>query len=81
MTAKVLLTFPNTRTAIAAEKALLAAGLSPTVMPMPEALSAQCGIVLSLPEADLEHGRAALEVAKIHISAVYHLQNGKLSPL
>ena len=81
MTTEVLLTFPNTKTAIAAERTLLAAGLHVTVQPMPEALSTQCGIVLRLPEDELETGRTALDAAGIEISAIYQMQGGRLSLL
>jgi len=81
MTTEVLLTFPNTKTTITAERTLLVAGLNVTVQPMPEALSAQCGIVLRLPEDELETGRTALDAAGIEISAIYQMQGGRLSLL
>ena len=81
MISELLFTFPNTKTAITAERALLAAGLTVTVMPMPEALSNQCGIVLRLPEHELETGRAVLDAAKIEISAIYRKQGEELHPL
>jgi len=81
MITEILFTFPNTKTAIAGERALLAAGLHVTIQPMPEALSTQCGIVLRLPESELEAGRTALSAAGIEVSAVYRAQDGRLFPL
>ena len=71
MPEEILLTFPATRAAIAGERALLAAGLSVKVMPMPEILSAQCGIVLRLPPEELEAGREILQAAEVVIAAAY----------
>jgi len=81
MTTEVLFTFPNTKTAITAERTLLTAGLKVTVAPMPEALSAECGIVLRLPEQELEAGKAALHAAGTAVSAIYRVQGGRLLPL
>jgi len=81
MITEALFTFPNTKTAIAGERALLAAGLPVTVAPMPEALSTECGIVLRLPESELEAGKTALDAAGIEVSAVYRVQDGALSLL
>jgi len=81
MITELLLTFPNTKTAISAERTLLAAGLTATVQPMPEALSKQCGIVLRLPVDELEAGKTALAVVGIEVSAIYRMQDGDLQPL
>jgi len=81
MITELLLTFPNTKTAITAERTLLAAELHVTVRPMPEALSAQCGIVLCLPAGELETGTAALAAVGIEVSAIYQLRDGELRPL
>ena len=76
---EILFTFPSTRAAIAGERALLAAGLAAKVMPMPETLSAQCGIVLRLPPDELEAGKHALEAANIPIQHIYFRQGEKLT--
>ena len=76
---EVLLTFPSTKNAIAAEKALLRAGLSAKVMPMPEALSHQCGICLRLGPEELETGKKTLAEAGIPIQAVYLKQGESLT--
>jgi len=78
MTEEILFTFPNTRRAIAGEKALEAAGLSVSVMPMPEALSDQCGIVLRLPPTQMEAARAALDAAGVEMRCVYRKQGDEL---
>lgn len=78
MSAEAFFTFPNTREAIAGEKALLAAGLSVKVMPMPEALSHQCGICLRLPLHELEAGRLALAEAGVSIDCAYQKEGEML---
>jgi len=40
-------------------------------MPMPEALSADCGIVLRVPSGELSAARAALAAADVAIRRVY----------
>ena len=78
MTEELLLTFPNTRAAIAGEKALIAAGLSPTVMPIPEALSNQCGIALRLPPDKLAQAAAILTAAGVELHSAYRKQGDEL---
>ena len=80
MAAEILFTFPSTRTAIAGEKALLKAGLAVKVMPMPEALSHQCGICLRLPVHELEVGQLALKGADIPIDRMYRKEGEALHP-
>jgi hypothetical protein len=58
--AEFIFTFANTRDAIEGEKKLLAGGLSPGVMPLPDQLGAGCGICLRVSPAELEKARAAL---------------------
>lgn len=81
MSTEILFTFPNTKTAIAAERALLTAGLNVTVMPMPEALSSECGIVLRLPEDGLDAGKSALDAAGIEVSAIYRKRGDEITAL
>jgi len=76
---EILFTFPTTRAAIAGERALLAAGLAAKVMPMPETLSAECGIVLRLPPDELETGKHTLQTANISIQQIYFKQGEKLT--
>jgi hypothetical protein len=57
-----IFTFANTRDAIEGEKKLLAGGISPGLMPLPEQLGAGCGICLRIGPADLEKARAALGI-------------------
>ena len=75
----MILTFPSTRNAIAGEKALLQAGFSAKVMPMPEALSHQCGICLRLPPEELAGGKAALEAAGIPVQDIYRKEGETLT--
>jgi len=78
---ELLFTFPSTKTAIAGEKALLKAGLAVKVMPMPEALSQECGICLRLDPADLDAGKNALAEAGIPIREIYRKEGNMLSSL
>ena len=81
MTEERLFTFPSTRAAIAGEKALLAAGISAMVMPMPEALSADCGIVLRVSPPELIAARAALDTAGVEIRCIYRKYGDEVVPL
>ncbi|MCL2562907.1 MAG: DUF3343 domain-containing protein [Oscillospiraceae bacterium] len=80
MSEEVLFTFLSTRTAIKAERILLTAGLDAKVMPMPEALSAQCGIVLRLPPQQLETANAALQAADVPIDTIYQKIGDEITP-
>jgi hypothetical protein len=55
-----IFTFARTRDAIEGEKKLLAGGMRPGVMPLPDQLGAGCGICLRVGPAELEKARAAL---------------------
>ena len=81
MQEEIFFTFPSTRGAISGEKALLKAGLSVKVMPMPEALSHQCGICLRLPLHELEAGKAALGAADVSIQQIYQKEGEGFTPL
>jgi len=81
MPEEVLFTFPSTKTAIKGEQALLAAGLQAKVMPMPEQLSAQCGIVLRLPPEQLDTGKLALQAADVTVQQIYLKQGEDITPL
>ncbi|MCB8818519.1 DUF3343 domain-containing protein [Desulfosporosinus shakirovi] len=64
-----ILTFANTHKAIFAEKALLQAGYSVGVMPLPSGIKAGCGIALRV--ADYIASNALLKENNIVVSAVY----------
>ncbi|MCL2368422.1 MAG: DUF3343 domain-containing protein [Oscillospiraceae bacterium] len=81
MTVEILFTFPNTRAAIAGERALLRGNFPAQVMPMPEALGDQCGIVLRLPADLLEPAQAALLAAEIPIHTIYQKRGEEIIPL
>ena len=80
MTAEVLFTFPNTRAAIAGERALLRAELPVQVMPMPETLGDQCGIVLRLPAEQFEAAEAVLRAAEVPVHTVYRKRGDVITP-
>ena len=64
-----ILTFVNTHAAIFAEKALLQAGYSVGVMPLPSGIKAGCGIALRV--VDYIASNALLKENNIVVSAVY----------
>lgn len=64
-----ILTFANTHAAIFAEKALLQAGYSVGVMPLPSGIKAGCGIALRV--ADYIESNALLQENNIAVAAVY----------
>jgi ferredoxin len=55
-----IFTFAATGDAINGEKALLAGGIRPGVMPLPERIGAGCGICLRVCPAELERARVIL---------------------
>lgn len=64
-TEEILFTFDSTAHAIAAEQLLLAKGLGVTVMPLPAAIHAGCGICLRLPPQLLP--AALQEIGRAHV--------------
>jgi len=70
-----LLTFHSTSAAIAAERILLEAGAAVSVMPLPECISAGCGIALRLPgnpqDSMYGDGLDALTAGGVAVQAVY----------
>jgi hypothetical protein len=71
--AEALLVFGNTADSIAAEKALLGAGISARVMPLPNQIGTGCGICLAVDRADL--GQAG-ETPGVNIRDIYTIQPG-----
>jgi hypothetical protein len=58
--AEFIFTFAGTRDAIEGEKKLIAGGIHPAVLPLPDSLGPDCGICLRVSPAELERARAAL---------------------
>ncbi|HUT37262.1 MAG TPA: DUF3343 domain-containing protein [Planctomycetota bacterium] len=58
--ARLLLTFASIHHVLAAEKALLDAGLAPDLIPVPKEISANCGIAIALAPTDKPRALAAL---------------------
>lgn len=81
MRREIVLTFRETRDAIAAEKALADAGLPVRVMSRPSALGEGCGICLRLDVDRRQSAVAALCDAGIICEALYlkEVLNGKSS--
>jgi hypothetical protein len=59
--AEFIFTFASTGDAIAGEKKLIARGIQPAVMPLPDLLGPGCGICLRVSPAEFERARNALE--------------------
>jgi hypothetical protein len=57
---EVIFTFENTGDAIEGEKKLLAGGIAPGVMPLPDQLGAGCGICLRVSPGEAEQARSLL---------------------
>lgn len=61
---RVLLTFESIHQVLAAEKALLEAGLAPDLVPVPKEISANCGMAITLPPSE----RASALLALAHLA-------------
>ncbi|HPD15089.1 MAG TPA: DUF3343 domain-containing protein [Planctomycetota bacterium] len=61
--ARVLLTFKSIHHVLEAEKALLAAGLRPDLVPVPREISANCGMAITIALADRARALDALAPA------------------
>jgi hypothetical protein len=75
--AEFIFTFANTRDAVEGEKKLLAGGVCPGVMPLPDQIGAGCGICLRVGAAELEKAQTALEGRFQNIYAVKAAASGK----
>ncbi|MBM4035823.1 MAG: DUF3343 domain-containing protein [Planctomycetes bacterium] len=60
--ARLLLIFESIHQVLAAEKALIEAGLSPDLVPVPREVNPNCGMAITL--APAERGRALLALAR-----------------
>jgi hypothetical protein len=65
----VVFAFDSTRIALAAESALMEAGLTVRPMPLPPQRGGLCGIALRLPPEEERAALAALEERSIRIAA------------
>lgn len=72
----ILFTFHNTHHSILAEKILLEANIPVKVMPMPEAITAGCGLCLRLPEEDGLSAYRLLKSSSISPRGIYKRQSG-----
>lgn len=69
---ELILTFKNSHDAIAAEQALLGAGVMARVMPLPAHIAAGCGICLRVDPQARGAALAALENAGVGVTGVYN---------
>lgn len=65
--------FPNTQTAIQAERLLQSEGIAGKLIPIPRQFGTDCGLALRIPQRDRERVRAALERAGIRYRAIYEV--------
>ncbi|RKD29282.1 DUF3343 domain-containing protein [Lacrimispora algidixylanolytica] len=72
----ILFTFHNTHHSILAEKILLEANIPVKVMPMPEVITAGCGLCLRLPEADGLCAYHLLKSSSISPRGIYRKNSG-----
>jgi hypothetical protein len=72
----ILFTFHNTHHSILAEKILLEANIPVKVMPMPEAITAGCGLCLRLPEDDGLCAYRLLKSSSISPRGIYRKKSG-----
>lgn len=66
-----VLTFTSTSHSIKAEQALLAANVPVTVMPLPAAVRAGCGLCLRVAKNDLLAAQRTLQEADVPIERIY----------
>lgn len=77
----ILFTFHNTHHSILAEKILLEGDIPVKVMPMPEAITAGCGLCLRLPEADGLCAYQLLKSSSISPRGIYRKKSGMYAEL
>lgn len=70
---EVVATFPSTRAAMAAERALQAAGVAGRIVPLPVTISADCGLAWACGRADAGALVGACERLGLAVSAVWDL--------
>lgn len=66
-----VLTFQNTNYSIKAEQTLLSAKIPVTVIPLPSAIHAGCGLSIRICAADLARARESLAQAGVPIQGAY----------
>lgn len=65
--------FPNTQTAIQAERLLQSKGIAGKLIPIPRQFGTDCGMALRIPQRDRERARSVLEQAGISYRAIHEL--------
>lgn len=76
MTGEVIITFPNTHNAIAAERTLLKQHFAVKVMPLPASIKAGCGICLRVARHNYLDAIACLDDADIIFGLCYQYVDG-----
>lgn len=73
---ELLYTFSNTHAVISAEQVLLSAGVPIKVMPVPNAITAGCGLCLRIAPEHSEQAEAEMIKQSIAIASVYQMGDG-----
>ncbi len=76
MHTEIVLTFPNTHSALGGEKALIEAGVTVRVMPRPSALGEGCGICLRIDREDRAKAEIVLRSGGIGVEALFLRERG-----
>jgi len=78
---KLILALATTHQVINGERKLLAVGVEVEVIPKPQTVRGECGVVLSIPWEQREQAMKALFSLEVEITNVYQSDQGKLLEL
>jgi hypothetical protein len=78
---KLILTFATTHQVIGAERRLLAVGVAVEVVPKPQTIRGECGVVLSVPWEERSQAMNALLSLEAEITNIYQDDCGRILEL
>lgn len=76
----VLYTFPGTHAVIFAEQVLQEAAVPVTVLPVPDTITAGCGLCIEILPEDRQRAENGLKACGVEISAIYEKKEGSYQP-